>query len=85
MSALWGPWSPQFSRPDPPRTRRKREVKGSHDVVKTTLHYITRRVLKELCRVTVAKITQVDRQRELITLWLFPMMKREGERMFVVG
>ncbi|GBN45635.1 hypothetical protein AVEN_171595-1 [Araneus ventricosus] len=31
------------------------------------------------------KITQVDRQKELITLWLFPMMKREGEPMFEVG
>ncbi|GBM82153.1 hypothetical protein AVEN_5519-1 [Araneus ventricosus] len=31
------------------------------------------------------KIIQVDRQTELIALWLLPMMKREGKRMFVVG
>ncbi|GBN20930.1 hypothetical protein AVEN_101257-1 [Araneus ventricosus] len=31
------------------------------------------------------KIAQVDRQKELITLWLFPLMKREGESMFAVG
>ncbi|GBL95943.1 hypothetical protein AVEN_227165-1 [Araneus ventricosus] len=29
-------------------------------------------------------MTQVDRQKELIALWLLPMMKWEGERMFVV-
>ncbi|GBN88746.1 hypothetical protein AVEN_72335-1 [Araneus ventricosus] len=39
----------------PPRTRRKREEKGSRDVVKTTLHYITRRSLQGPCRVTVGR------------------------------
>ncbi|GBN88663.1 hypothetical protein AVEN_152602-1 [Araneus ventricosus] len=46
-NVVWGLWSPQIpTTPDPPRTRRKREEKGSRDVVKTTLHYITRRGLK---------------------------------------
>ncbi|GBO34745.1 hypothetical protein AVEN_1297-1 [Araneus ventricosus] len=44
-----------------------------------------RRGLKGSRGATVEKITQVDRQRELITLWLSPMMKRRGERLFVVS
>ncbi|GBN43968.1 hypothetical protein AVEN_274730-1 [Araneus ventricosus] len=72
-------------RPDLQRTSRKRREKGGRYVVKTILYYITRRGLKGSRGATVEKITQVDRQRELITLWLLPMMKREGERMFVVG
>ncbi|GBO03900.1 hypothetical protein AVEN_224505-1 [Araneus ventricosus] len=42
-------------RPDPPRTRRKPDEKGNRGVVKTTLHYITRRGLKGPCRVTVGR------------------------------
>ncbi|GBM57998.1 hypothetical protein AVEN_162176-1 [Araneus ventricosus] len=36
-------------------------------------------------RVTVGKATQVDRQRNSLRCGSLPMMKREGERMFVVG
>ncbi|GBO26511.1 hypothetical protein AVEN_4570-1 [Araneus ventricosus] len=44
------------TRPDPPpRTRRTREERGSRDVVKTTLYYITRRGLKGPCRVTFGR------------------------------
>ncbi|GBM99087.1 hypothetical protein AVEN_138926-1 [Araneus ventricosus] len=54
--------------------------------MKTILYYITRRGFERTALgATVEKITQVDRQRELITLLLLPTMKRLGERMFVVG
>ncbi|GBN53418.1 hypothetical protein AVEN_132511-1 [Araneus ventricosus] len=64
----------------PKAKRERRQLCRKNDPV---LH--NRRGLKGSRGATFEKITQVDRQRELITLWLPPMMKRRGERMFVVG
>ncbi|GBM77780.1 hypothetical protein AVEN_231584-1 [Araneus ventricosus] len=58
------PAIPTFS--DPQRTRRKREEKGSRDVVKTTLYYITRRGFKGPCRVTVGRPPRLtDKKKSL--------------------
>ncbi|GBM12761.1 hypothetical protein AVEN_216499-1 [Araneus ventricosus] len=83
--AVWGPWSPQFSRPDHPtnspkaRRERKTRCRENDPVLHNPEGFVGAAPSDRW------KITQVDRQRELITLWLFPMLKREGERMFVVG
>ncbi|GBN00059.1 hypothetical protein AVEN_9017-1 [Araneus ventricosus] len=57
-------------RPDPQRTRRKREEKGSRDVVKTTLYYITRRSLKGPCRLTVGRPHRLTDKRTLYVVTL---------------
>ncbi|GBM40220.1 hypothetical protein AVEN_183537-1 [Araneus ventricosus] len=67
---LWGPGTPVPTRPDPQRTRRKREEKGSRDVVKTTLYYITRRGLKGPCRVTVGRPHRLTDKRTLYVVTL---------------
>ncbi|GBO10818.1 hypothetical protein AVEN_64742-1 [Araneus ventricosus] len=58
------------TRPDPQRTRRKREEKGSRDVVKTTLYYITRRGLKEPCRLIVGRSPRLTDKRTLYVVTL---------------
>ncbi|GBN47570.1 hypothetical protein AVEN_112408-1 [Araneus ventricosus] len=66
---VWDLWSLKIpTRPDPSRTRRKREEKGSRDVVKTTLYYITRRGLKGPCRVTVERSPEVTVKKNSLRL-----------------
>ncbi|GBM29813.1 hypothetical protein AVEN_48265-1 [Araneus ventricosus] len=63
----------------PQRTRRKREEKGSRDVVKRPCIHITRRGLKEPCRLGSLEIAQADRQKRTLYAVTLPMMKREGQ------
>ncbi|GBN16649.1 hypothetical protein AVEN_132413-1 [Araneus ventricosus] len=51
------------TRPDPQRTRRKREEKGSRDVVKTTLYYKNPEEFEGTVPTDRWEIAQVDRQK----------------------
>ncbi|GBM66414.1 hypothetical protein AVEN_13010-1 [Araneus ventricosus] len=88
MSIVWSQEAANFPRDRvtrPPSELAESERRKEADVVKTIVITSPGGFLKGPCQLTVGIDHPVDHQKEHITLWLLPMMKREEEHRLVVG